>query len=88
MITDLENLMSAEALGLCERVWSGRKRLGYREWCEGNVIIHRKENADYAGPYSSRLTPSISRLLQTFLEEDDGRAWDECGVAKLSLIHI
>ena len=84
MITDLENLMSAEALGLCERVWSGRKRLGYREWCEGNVIIHRKENADYAGPYSSRLTPSISRLLQTFLEEDDGRAWDECGVAKSS----
>lgn len=84
MITDFETIIAGEAKGLCDRVWSGRKRLDFRDWCEANVIIDPRENASYAGPYSSRLTPSMSRLFEQFFDEDDGRAWDELGLVKSS----
>lgn len=84
MIADLEMMMGAEVRGVMDRVWGGRRRLGYREWCEENVIIQPGENSAYAGPYSSRLTPSMARLWEKFLQDDDGRAWDELALVKSS----
>ncbi len=84
MVSVLEDVVSDEINSLLRRVWSGRKRLSYRDWCESNVIIQPGENSSYAGPYSSKLTPSMSRLYGQFYQEDDGRAWDELALVKSS----
>ena len=61
-----------------ERVWVPRARLPFGDYCEENIILQSAENADYAGPYSREMTPSVSRFLEEFLDGGGGERWREC----------
>lgn len=65
-----------------KRVWVPRARLGFGDYCEENIILKSSENADYAGPYSREMTPSVSRFLEEFLDGGGGERWRECYGAK------
>ena len=65
-----------------ERVWVPRARLNFGDYCEENIILGSSENADYAGPYSRDMTPSVSRFLEEFLDGGGGERWRECYGAK------
>jgi len=71
-----------EVAGYCreveKRVWVPRARLAFGDYCEENIILKSSENADYAGPYSREMTPSVSRFLEEFFDGGGGERWREC----------
>lgn len=82
MKSDFLDGLGVEVLGVCraveDRIWVPRKRLPFGDYCEENIILESSENADYAGPYSRAMTPSVSRFLEEFLDGGGGERWREC----------
>ena len=81
---DLAGEIEAIGAGVRSRVWKPSDRLGFRDWCEAQILLRGQENRDYAGPYSRQMVPTMARIWETFLDEGDGRAWGELFVAKAS----
>lgn len=68
--------------GLEDRVWSVQERTRFVKWCEQSIVISRKENRDYSGPYRKDLVLSVGRIFEEFLDGGDGRRWRELYAVK------
>lgn len=81
-MSEILSVVETLATGLEERVWTVKRRLPFGEWCEKNVVISRKENRDYAGPYRRDMVWPVVRIWEEFLDGGDGRRWRELYATK------
>jgi hypothetical protein len=69
----LEEEVLGEVGRFVERVWKPREDLGFRAWCEGNIILRESESPDYAGNYSGEMVVPVVRLFESFLDDPQMR---------------
>ncbi|MGJ8677211.1 MAG: terminase gpA endonuclease subunit [Akkermansiaceae bacterium] len=63
------------------RVFKGREKLPFIDWCERNIKLRTTESRQYEGGYSRRLVLPMAKLWEMFL---DGAEWKYLTIRKAS----